>query len=544
LVALVLGVKISNTISIPIHIAAEIAITMAKGDFSKSIEEKYFKGRRDEIGYLFQALAQMNNDLKTLITTIAQKDEALHINQALDNANTSVLIADNTRKIIYMNQAAVRLFTEKQAAIRQYLLHFQADSLLNSSIDTFHPNPTHLHELLEQLTTTYSTTLEIGGLNIEMKVNPVMNAEGQRFGWVSEFYDRTAEIATEQEINAAVLAASHGDFNQRVNISDKTGFLKTFSDKLNQTLDCYQQMIRELMYVFAAIANGDLTKGITKDYAGSLEQLKDDVNITVVTLTHVISTVKQVANTVNLAVEEVLRSNISLSQRTSAQASSLEQTVASMEEMITTVQQNADNAQQANKLAANAREQAELGKQVVEAASSAMVEINQSSQLVADIIGVVDEIAFQTELLALNAAIEAAHAGEQGRGFAVVAQEVRRLAGRSAAAAKEIKDLTKDSLNKVEEGTHLVNQSGTTLEEIVVAAKKVSDIVSDIAAISREQTVGIQQINGVIAQLDDMTQKNSVLVRDVATVTETLKEQADNLNDHFYFFKTDKENAP
>jgi len=267
--------------------------------------------------------------------------------------------------------------------------------------------------------------------------------------FVTELRDRTAEMATEHEVNAVVSAASSGDFSQRINLSDKTGFFKTFSEGLNQTLDNTQQMIEELQQVFAAIASGDLSQTITKNYVGSLEQLKNDVNATIAKLTSVTNAIGQTAEAASSGdfsqrldlsdkqgffktlSERLNRILDTFGQITEQQAASLEQTVASMEQMTTTVQQNADNAQQANQLAATARKHAGQGGEVVGVAIVAMTEISQSSKQVADIIGVINEIAFQTNLLALNAAVEAARAGEQGRGFAVVAQEVRHLAQRS-----------------------------------------------------------------------------------------------------------------
>ena len=343
------------------------------------------------------------------------------------------------------------------------------------------------------------------------------------------------------EIQKTADAASKGDFTQTINLREQSGFLAILSERLNQMLTANQQMIEEQMRVFAALASGDLTQSMTREYAGSLEHLKKDVNLTVSQLTQVINTVQESASVVNQAAEEISQGNISLSQRTEEQAASLEETVASMEEMTGTVQQNADNAQQAKQLAASARTQAEQGGEIVGKAIVAMAEMSKSSRQVADIIGVIDDIAFQTNLLALNAAVEAARAGEQGRGFAVVAQEVRNLAQRSASAAKEIKGLIQDSVNKVEEGTHLVNQSGSTLQDIVIAAKKVSDIISEIAAASREQTAGIQQINKVVSQLDEMTQKNSALVEEATQASGTLKEQAQSLREHVSFFKTDQD---
>ena len=207
--------------------------------------------------------------------------------------------------------------------------------------------------------------------------------------------------------------------------------------------------------------------------------------------------------------DEISAGNANLSQRTEEQSSSLEETASSMEEMTTTVKQNADNAAQANQLALAARDQAEKGGTVVSQAVSAMAGINEASKKIADIIGVIDDIAFQTNLLALNAAVEAARAGEQGRGFAVVASEVRSLAGRSATAAKEIKELIQDSVRKVEDGSVLVTQSGQTLEKIVASVKKVSDIVAEIAAASREQSSGIEQVNRAVMQMDELTQQNA-----------------------------------
>ncbi len=232
-----------------------------------------------------------------------------------------------------------------------------------------------------------------------------------------------------------------------------------------------------------------------------------------------IGQVKQSSDVLLRTAAEIESGNTDLSQRTEEQASSLEETASSMEEMTSTVKQNADNTRQANQLASSTRDQAEKGGAVVAKAVTAMSEINTSSKKIADIIGVIDEIAFQTNLLALNAAVEAARAGEQGRGFAVVASEVRTLAGRSADAAKEIKGLITDSVEKVQQGSDLVDESGKTLEEIVSGVKKVTDIIAEIAASSQEQANGIEQVNSAVMQMDEMTQQNAALVEEAAAAS-------------------------
>ena len=239
----------------------------------------------------------------------------------------------------------------------------------------------------------------------------------------------------------------------------------------------------------------------------------------------VIGRVRESSDVLNKAASEIAHGNLDLSQRTEEQASSLEETASSMEEMTATVKQNSDNTQEASRIATSARTEAEGGNEIVAKAIESMSGINESSKKIADIISVIDEIAFQTNLLALNAAVEAARAGEQGRGFAVVAGEVRALAGRSAESAKEIKDLITESVNKVEEGSQLVSDSGKTLKGILGGVKKVTDIVAEIASSSNEQASGIDQINKAIMQMDDVTQQNAALVEEAASASGAMEDK-------------------
>ena len=253
----------------------------------------------------------------------------------------------------------------------------------------------------------------------------------------------------------------------------------------------------------------------------------------------VVGNVRQGAEGVSTASAEIASGNNDLSARTEQQASALEETAASMEELGSTVKQNAENARQANQLALSASEVAVRGGEVVGQVVETMKGINESSQKIADIISVIDGIAFQTNILALNAAVEAARAGEQGRGFAVVASEVRSLAGRSAEAAKEIKGLIHASVERVEHGTALVDQAGTTMSEVVSSIKRVTDIMGEISAASNEQAAGVAQIGEAVQQMDQATQQNAALVEEMAAAASSLKSQAGDLVDTVRVFKLD-----
>jgi methyl-accepting chemotaxis protein len=372
---------------------------------------------------------------------------------------------------------------------------------------------------------------------IQASYNPILDAQGKPCKVVEFASDVTAQVNLAQQMHEVVgqtqdviKSANGGDFSRRVDTTSAAGEVLKMAEAINFLLTTVAGMFGDVRAVIGAATEGDLSGRVeTRGKSGDLGNMAKSVNMLLDSVGLIVSNVKRAASEVLGGAEEISHGTLDLRRRTEQQASSLEQTAASMEQMTHTVRQNADNAGQANQLATAARDQAEKGGLVVGKAVEAMSKINEASKKIADIIGVIDEIAFQTNLLALNAAVEAARAGEQGRGFAVVATEVRSLAGRSAIAAKEIKDLIKDSVRKVEDGSTLVTESGQTLGQIVTSVKKVSDIVAEIAAASREQSAGIEQVNQAVTHMDEMTQQNAALVEQATAASQSMAEQARQL---------------
>lgn len=531
---------------------------LSAGDFEKKIEGEF-------VGVLAETTDGVNSTVEQLklsseeqaeqrklaeesaekANSVAQMAEAeaakaLRIKQALDVANNNTMIADNNHDIIYMNGALSKMMTEAESDIRKDLPNFEAAKLMGASMDAFHKKPGVQRDRVEGLNSEFQTLTKVGGRSFLLVLNPIINAEGKRLGTCIEWTDRTQEIAIEKEVDLVVAAAAAGDFSQRVDLEGKSGFFKSLSEGLNSLVDTADAGLQDILRVLGALAKGDLTQGIDSEYEGAFGQMKNDANATNAQLTDSVGKIIDASNAISSAANEIAQGNADLSQRTEEQASSLEETASSMEEMTSTVKQSAEHAGHANDLAIEARTKATQGGEVVAKAVSAMSEINASSKKIADIIGVIDEIAFQTNLLALNAAVEAARAGEQGRGFAVVAGEVRSLAQRSADAAKEIKDLIRDSVTKVEDGSALVNESGETLNGIVEAVEKVSNIIEEISTSAVEQTSGIEQVNSAVSQMDEMTQQNAALVEEASASGEAMASQAKGLINLMNYFTIDE----
>ena len=342
----------------------------------------------------------------------------------------------------------------------------------------------------------------------------------------------------QEELRGVVDSAVAGDFSQRVPDTFSDSTLNELADKVNLLIQTTEEGLSDVVVTLGSLSEGDLTARIHSDYQGAFEKLKNNANNTSSKLEGTISEIRIVADTVKSASRNINQGNIELKARTEQASSSLKETAKNMSEMTELVKKNANSAENANQLVRAASASARDGSDVIGQAISAMSSIADSSNKISDIIGVIDEIAFQTNLLALNASVEAARAGEQGRGFAVVASEVRNLAGRSATAAREIKELIEDSVARVEVGTNLVNKSGSSLEDIASQVERVSDIVSQISKASHSQSIGIEQVNSTISKLDENTQQNTGLVEEVTAASQSSADQADTLTNLIGFFTT------
>ncbi|WP_231108192.1 methyl-accepting chemotaxis protein, partial [Xanthomonas graminis] len=420
---------------------------------------------------LMAALARMQRELRERIErerSVAA--ENLRIRTALDNASTGMYIADPDLTIVYANGALQKLLHTYADDIHACAPAFQRSSpLLGQPVSLLEVGNSQDAEIYQQLDRQGVAQREVHyrDARIAQEISTIRNELGAHVGFVCEWRDRTAEAKVEIDVAEVVRSAAAGDLSKRIDSDGKQGFFLLLAQQLNGLLDANAGSIAEVSRLLSALADGDLSARMHGEFHGVFADMRDDANATAERLAGIVGRIQQAAGNIHTAASEIAAGNDDLSRRTEQQAASLEETAASMEELTSTVKQNAEHARQANQLAVGAASVASQGGDVVSQVVSTMSGIEISSKKIADIISVIDGIAFQTNILALNAAVEAARAGEQGRGFAVVASEVRMLAQRSAGAAKEIKHLIDDSVTRVAEGSALVDQAGRTMQEIV-----------------------------------------------------------------------------
>lgn len=477
------------------------------------------------------------------VTETRQKElEVARLQSAIDGAQTNLMICDTDLIITYANPAVANMMGARADHLSRVFPGFDAKNLVGQCIDQFHKSPIHQQNILSDPNKLpWNAEISVAGLEFSLNATAIMDHQGNMMGNMVEWNDITEQKDAERQIQSLINNAAIGQLDARIESSEYKGFIKGLGDSINQLMSAVTEPIREAQRVIKLLSDGDLTVQMEGEFVGEFSELRDAFNMTTDNLADMVDQIIEGSETILTSADEISRGNADLSQRTEEQASSLEETASSMEQMTSTVKQSADNAREASLLATEAQNQAEKGGEVVQKAIHAMGEINTSSKKIADIIGVIDEIAFQTNLLALNAAVEAARAGEQGKGFAVVAAEVRNLAQRSAGAAKEIKGLINDSVERVGEGSVLVDDSGKTLVEIVNSVKKVSVIIADIATAGLEQSAGIEEVNRSITQMDSMTQQNAALVEEASAASESMNDEAKSMNDLMDFFILDEE---
>ncbi len=469
--------------------------SFADGDFSRDINVH----GNDEFTLMHQSMVQVQTNMKATLNELGDTIDSARAGDlasrvSLDDKNGFYLkISQSVNELVEISENVVDDTSRIFAAM--------SNGNLNERIEKDY------HGSFNKLKQDANATIE--------KINQVINVE----------------------LQSVVDSASNGDLSRRISLDDKDGFYKTLSTGLNTMVDSVERMFSDMAVVLEAMSNGNLTQPITNEYPGSFNTLKEDTNKTIETVNKIVVQLLSVADALSDGAKNIDQGNNELSNRTESQAAALEETASSMEQISSTVSDNASNTQHADSLACSARERAEKGDIVVSQAITAMNDISAASSKISEIIGVIDELAFQTNLLALNASVEAARAGEQGRGFAVVADEVRNLAGRSATAAREIKDLIEDSASKVDVGFKLVNDTGETLAEILGSVKEVETVIGQISLKGEEQSSGVKQVNQAIMGLDVATQQNAALAQEASTSARTMKTSTEEMRSLIGFFQ-------
>ncbi len=508
----------------------QIANRIANDDLEMDIVVRY-----NQKTSILAAIKEMQHELKTHITLERHTSaENQRVRFALDNVTVPVTVSDDQHRLVYFNHAAAQLWTE---IAERRTPGRDVKALLGERLSNYFEDETTRAAYRTELSVTRSLDTVLAQRHLRVTVSPVRTDAGDYQGRVTQWLDRTAEVVAEQEIAGVIAAAGNGDFSQRLTTEDKQGFFLEVATRVNVLLTIVAQGLEEVGTVLRALAAGDLTRRMTGAHVGVFGQLQDDTNATVDCLRDLIAQIIETTGVVSSAAQDIAAGNTHLASRTEEQASNLQDTVVSMKTLTTAVQHNADNATQANQITRQANNIVRQGGDMVDSVIATMGTIQLSSTKIADIISVIDSIAFQTNILALNAAVEAARAGELGRGFAVVAAEVRNLAQRSAQAAKETKTLIDDSVGRINEGVHQVEATGRTMAELVVNFREVAALITDISAASRQQSADIAQMMHNIGHTDAVTQQNAALVEQAAAAAESLSEQARTLSEIVSIFQ-------
>ncbi|MBO1924718.1 methyl-accepting chemotaxis protein [Thiomicrorhabdus sp. 6S3-12] len=499
---------------------------IANGNLQEAVADK------SELGFLI-------NMLRTRVAESEAKSydsakNAAVLTTAMNSASTNLMVADAEFNIKSINQSLAEMFKRNEKSLQKALPNFRADKVVGSNMDVFHKDPAHQRKMVQALMEPWSGNLTVSDLILELTVVPIIR-QNQKVGYVVEWLDKTNQIKNINDITRVLRHIEEGDFNYRVDVFP--GDLEELGNTINSTMTTLGGVMSSISDVMTAQAQGDLTKELPAGvFKGQVHDLKNAINFSSHKIKEVVGMTSEVSISVDTAAREVAQGSLALSGRVQQQASALEETSATMEQMNSQVQSSSSNAQEANRVSIDVQGKVEQGVGVMQQTIQAMTAIEESSHKIADIVTLIDSIAFQTNLLALNAAVEAARAGEHGRGFAVVASEVRNLAQKSAEAAKEIKTLIDETVERVSQGSTLASESGEMLNDINLSIEQVANMVSQIAQAAQEQAEGVQQVHQAISQIDSATQQNAALVEETSASAENLRHQAETLRSEMAYF--------